>query len=76
MTRISDLTVEQLTTLITDIIDQRLEEWLQTDGELREDFVEELEDQADIEEAKKVLEEYRRTGEGITLEEYKAKCGL
>ena len=40
--KISDLTVEEFTELITDIIDQRISALLDPDGELRVDFIEEL----------------------------------
>ena len=40
--RISDLTVDEFTALITDIIDQRINALLDPDGELRDDFIEEL----------------------------------
>jgi hypothetical protein len=40
--RISDLTVDEFTALITDIIDQRISTLLDPDGELRDDFIEEL----------------------------------
>jgi len=40
--KISDLTVAEFTTLISEIIDQRLRILIDTDGELREDFVQEI----------------------------------
>ena len=40
--KISDLTVDEFTELMTGIIDRRIEALLDPDGELREAFVEEL----------------------------------
>jgi len=39
-------------------------------------LLEEIEDRIDIEDARKVLEEYERTGEAISIEEYRTKRGL
>ncbi len=39
-------------------------------------LIEEIEDRIDIEDARKALEEYERTGEAISIEEYRAKRGL
>ncbi len=40
--KISDLTGDEFTDLITDIIDQRIRTLLDPDGELRDDFIEEM----------------------------------
>ena len=40
--KISDLTVDEFAVLITDIIDQRIRTLFDPDGELRDDFIEEL----------------------------------
>ena len=40
--KISDLTVDEFTDLVSDIIDQRIEAIFASDGELRADFAEEL----------------------------------
>ena len=40
--KLSDLTIEEFTDLITDIIDQRIEGFFTPDGELKEEFRKEL----------------------------------
>ena len=40
--KISDLTVDEFVVLVTDIIDRRIKALIDPDGELREDFIEEL----------------------------------
>ncbi len=40
--KISDLTVEEFTDIVSDIIDRRIEAVFAPDGELRQDFVDEL----------------------------------
>ena len=40
--KISDLTVDELTEIIAEIIDKRISALLDSDGELREDFIAEL----------------------------------
>ncbi len=39
-------------------------------------LLEEIEDRIDLEDARKALEEYERTGEAISIEEYRIKRGL